>query len=537
MNFEDDNICDCETVFHLANLLNIDVKKLLFFAYKNAGLYNHYKIKKSSGGEREISAPIEALKTINRKLTFQLNEIYSEHLPSSVHGFVSDRSIVTNAKNHLNKRYVLNIDLENFFGTINSGRVMGLLRGYPFNFNKSLASVITGITTYNNSLPQGAPSSPVISNMICRKLDMELIKLAKENSWVYSRYADDITISTNVLTESLASKIKEDVILGIEIRKIIKRNGFSINKAKIRLARPNQSKWVTGVKVNNELNVSRKFIRQVRSMLYSLEKSKTTIDILSNPETLILLNIVRGKISHVGNVKSKENLTYIKLYNRLCELEGKVHKRIPESLKEKYKENVLVIKTSLGYASGFFIRENVIVTAAHTIGLEERSVDITTRRMRLPVEFKGANVIFVDRAKDFAILYTISSSFSKAVFDVDFGDRSFDHDIDYVSVGYGGFRSNLTYWSDVAVVDQKIVQIENLDGNINYHVNSPMWSGMSGGPVISQKTGSVVGYITFGSPSLNSGQEVKNHVFRSISNIPLEYRPVKERTGQLFIPF
>jgi hypothetical protein len=531
IDFEGNDIRDCKTVFQLADLLKLDINSLFFFAYNNQKLYTHYEINKKSGGKRKISAPTEALKTTCRKLALYFNEVYSENLPTSVHGFLFDRSIVTNASNHLAKKFVLNIDLENFFETINAGRVIGLLRSYPFYFSNRLSSIITGIVTYENTLPQGSPTSPVISNMICRKLDKDLIRLAKVNNWIYSRYADDITISTNVLSKNLIVKTGKDLSIGIDLKKIISQNGFLINQKKIRLAGPNHSKWVTGVKVNRELNVSRKFIRQVRSLLHRLEKLNLDPEILKKDHSSSL-NIIRGKISHIGNIRTKEDLIFIKLYNRLCDLEGDVSKRVPESAKDKYKENIVVIKTTLGYGSGFIITKNIIVTAAHLIGPNDRTVEIAIRKMKLTVESKGANVIHVDQLKDLAILYTNSSSFDGVVFETDFGAKSYDHNTNYVSLGYGGFRASQSLWTDVAVLDQQIVQTEVVDGNTNYFVNNPMWSGMSGGPVISLKSGLVVGYIVYGSTSLQTGQDVKSHVFRSISNVPVEYRPVNKETDQ-----
>lgn len=528
IKFENEYISDCCNIFELAELLKITPKTLLFFAYNNKELYDHYKIKKKSGGERIISAPTEALKTICRKLALLFNDVYEEHLPLPVHGFVNRRSIVTNARNHLSKRYVLNIDLKDFFGTINTGRVMGLFGAYPFRFNSKLSSVIAGIVTHNNALPQGSPASPVISNMICRKLDLAFLKLAASNNWVYSRYADDITISSNVLNNQLVIEAGSTLKPGKLIQKIINENGFRINEDKIRLARPNQSKWVTGVKVNDKLNVSRKFIKVVRSMLYSIEKEKALKGVSFKPDQR-LLSIIGGKISHVGNVKGRDNIIFIKLYNRWRDLMEDIHKRIPESAREKYMDNVLIIKSSLGYGSGFFITERIIVTAAHVIGPEDLNFEISIRKMKLPVEFKGATLVEIDRTRDFAILHTYSNAFSKSVFNADYSGKNYDYNTQYISMGYGGFRSGGKYWSDVCIVDQKISQIEiDSENNVDYLVSNPMWSGMSGGPVISEKTGLVVGYIVRGSDSLASGHDVKSHIFRPITNIPVEFRGINK---------
>jgi retron-type reverse transcriptase len=527
IHYEND-IRECGTVFSLAKLLNLEVKTLLFFAYNNDKLYSHYKIKKKTGGERNISAPIEALKTTCAKINFYLNEIYSEYLPQASHGFVPQRSIITNAKKHLSKRYILNIDIEDFFGTINTGRVIGLFKGYPFLFNKAQASILAGLVTHNNALPQGSPCSPVISNMICFRLDKELTVLAQSKGWIYSRYADDITISSNKLTDDLATKVGPGVNPGKIIVKILNQNGFVINKKKTRLSSPLQSKWVTGIKVNEGLNVSRKLIRQVRAMLnawekYDYKQAQIHYNKLYSVKEKNFSAVVRGKIDYIGNIKSKNNITYIKLYNRLCNLENKYHNKIPESFKDRCVRDVLVIKSEKGFGSGFFINKNFIVTAAHLLTDGEKSVHITTKERKLPVEFKSASVIYVNKEQDFAILGTYSK-FPNSIFEADFRKRDLDINTDYLSVGYGGFRSNETFWTDPCIVDQKILQLQGNGAQIEFVVGNPMWSGMSGGPVINQKTKLVVGYIVNGAETIQNGREIKSHIFRPISNIPEEYR-------------
>ena len=538
-----DDIRECGTVFSLAQLLNVEVKTLLFFAYKNDDLYCQYKIKKKTGGERIISAPVEALKTVCQKLNFHLNEIYSEYLPQSAQGFVYNRNTITNAKKHLHKKYVLNIDIEDFFGSINTGRVMGLFKTHPFLFSKPQASILAGLVTHKNSLPQGSPCSPVISNMICLRLDKELTFLAQSKGWVYTRYADDITISSNNLNDDLAIAVGQGFIPGKRIVKIINDNGFVINKKKTRLANPFQSKWVTGVKVNENTNVSRKLIRQVRAILnawevYNHENAQIYFNRFYKGQERNIAAVVRGKINYIGDVKSKTNLIYIRLYNRLCDLENKPHKKIPESFKDRCIRDVLVIKSQKGFGSGFFIHKNYIVTAAHLLTDGERSVQITTKEKRLPVEFKSASILFVNKDQDFAILGTYSE-FPNSIFEGDFRGRNLDMNNDYISIGYGGFRADNTFWTDPCAVDQTIVQIQATASGPSFLVANPMWSGMSGGPVFSKTTGLVVGYITNGSTTIQDGRDVQSHIFRPISNIPLEYRNVVNSRAETLetIPF
>lgn len=124
---------------------------------------------------------------------------FENNIKSNIsHAFTKDKSIITNAEIHKNKRFVLNIDLEDFFKSFHFGRVQGYFeKNKNFLFPKNIATVLAQLTCYNGSLPQGAPSSPIITNLICNILDMKLLKIAKKYKLDYSRYADDLTFSTN----------------------------------------------------------------------------------------------------------------------------------------------------------------------------------------------------------------------------------------------------------------------------------------------------------------------------------------------------
>lgn len=530
----DEDIRDCENMTDLANLLGLNLKTLLFLAYKNEHLYKHYRIKKKSGGYRDIHAPDEALKTACKKLNYHLSEVYEEYIPNSVHGFVYNRGIVSNAERHLVRKYVLNVDLENFFETVNSGRIMGLFKRHPFRFSKNLRSVLAGLTTYENHLPQGSPCSPVLANMICFRLDKEMIRLASKHGWRYTRYADDITISCNELDDNLATIKGEKVLVGEKIIHTIEKNGFTLNPKKTRLAVPNASKWVTGVKVNKKCNVSRKRIRQARAMLnawevYGEDRAEEEFNRKYNPgRNKKYSEVLRGRIDHIGNVRGKDDIIYRRLYNRLCDLEGKYENRLPETLKDIYLDKVLIIKSSQGYGSGFFINDQIIVTCAHVVE-SDRNVTFTTRDKKMPVEFKGASVLYVDKEKDIAILYT-ASRHPELMFNCSHRKthQAFNTDEEYVSIGYGGFRTDDAFWSDPAAVDQKIVQKEELGGINSYRVSNAMWSGMSGGPMISKKSGKVDGYIVEGAQTQEGGTDIKSFKFYPVSNIPIEYIKIEK---------
>jgi RNA-directed DNA polymerase len=140
-----------------------------------------------------ISAPDKRLKFLQRKLADKLTELYRPRNP--VHGFVAERSVKTNALVHLHRRFVVNIDLKDFLPTISQNRVEGMLSS--LGIDARVAEIIARICCNNGHLPQGAPSSPVLSNMICFRLDKKLMGIAKEARCIYTRYADDITLSSH----------------------------------------------------------------------------------------------------------------------------------------------------------------------------------------------------------------------------------------------------------------------------------------------------------------------------------------------------
>ncbi|MDD3855392.1 reverse transcriptase domain-containing protein [Sulfurimonas sp.] len=283
--------------------------------------YAQKSITKKNGGTRKLSIPPSFTKTMQIKVNKLLQEQYIP--PKPVHGFIKSendcsKNIITNASQHTKKSIVINVDIEGFFDSINFGRVRGLFLSEPFNIDERIATRLAQLTVHDNKLPQGAPTSPIISNFICKRMDHNLIKLAKDFSLSYSRYADDITFSSykiNLNTEKII----------LEVEKIIIENGFKINPLKTRIQTSNHSQIVTGLKVNQKVNVSRKYVKQIRSMLYSWystglkeaseihfkKYNKQPNKYLSDKDKSFR-NILIGKINFLGLVKGKDDPLYIK---------------------------------------------------------------------------------------------------------------------------------------------------------------------------------------------------------------------------------
>ncbi|MEQ1652529.1 MAG: reverse transcriptase domain-containing protein, partial [Hyphomicrobium sp.] len=226
---------------------------------------------------RQISAPRGLTRDLQYKVLPILQQVFDAH--PGAHGFIKSRSVVSNASGHTGQRLVLNIDLKDFFPSINFGRVRGLFMSKAFGMGPSAAAIFAQICTFKNGLPQGAPTSPVLSNFMATNLDRQLSRLARQNRMHYSRYADDITFSTSAQAFPASIAVfeakeigKAEVKIGETLENIIKANGFSINAKKVRLQRHFEHQSVTGLCVNAKVNVERQRIRQVRAMIHAWQK-------------------------------------------------------------------------------------------------------------------------------------------------------------------------------------------------------------------------------------------------------------------------
>ncbi|WP_256140044.1 retron Ec67 family RNA-directed DNA polymerase/endonuclease [Xanthomonas vasicola] len=273
----------CTTIGELALLLGFQAKTLGYIAWglPSATKYSTFAIPKRSGGKRTIHAPSPQLKLAQGKLSILLQacekeieeELGVKH--TVAHGFKLGRSILTNADVHRRQRYVLNFDLSDFFGTINFGRVRGfLINNRNFQLHPDVATLIAQITCHKDMLPQGSPTSPVISNLIGNILDVRLSKVARANGCAYTRYADDITISTSQteFPKAIANQVDSTSgwTLAKDVEQAVAACGFRINHAKTRLLHHRSRQDVTGIVVNRHVNVNTDYRRAVRAMVNNL---------------------------------------------------------------------------------------------------------------------------------------------------------------------------------------------------------------------------------------------------------------------------
>jgi RNA-directed DNA polymerase len=302
----------------------ISLKSLTWYSNTTlkATRYHAFTIPKKRGGKRPIYAPVRPLKIIQQCLNLIFQSVFSPH--KAAMGFVPGKSIVSNAQEHVGKYYILNLDLENFFPSINFHRVKACLQLPPFNLTgdrEPLAFLLANLCCEQHPtqpkqafLPQGAPTSPVITNIVCQQLDRRLTGLAKRFGATYTRYADDLTFS------SYTNVYQADGEFWQELQRIIADQRFTINAQKTRLQKAGYRQEVTGLVVNEKMNISQTYLREVRQLLYIwkkygevaatekfLEKRKIPADAKKKP---VLVNVLDGKLLYLKMVRGSNDALY-----------------------------------------------------------------------------------------------------------------------------------------------------------------------------------------------------------------------------------
>ena len=303
---------------------------------RNKASYKTFTIPKKSGGVREISAPVKMLKSFQTYVSRILQAIYQA--PECVTGFVPAKSVVDNAERHVGMRYVFNTDLKDFFPSISQARVWGALKTRPFSFPEVVASAIAGLCCIEvpvkggkplHVLPQGSPCSPVLTNIVCHNLDWKLNGLAKRFHMRYSRYADDITFSSEHYV------YQEDGEFMKELRTIVEGQRFTFNDKKTRLQKRGERQEVTGLVVSDKVNVAREYVRDLDNLLYIWERhghnaafakfisryvpKQNLHSFGSNPD---MKSVIMGKLMYLKMVKGEDSPVWNRLqkqFNRLAD--------------------------------------------------------------------------------------------------------------------------------------------------------------------------------------------------------------------------
>ncbi len=259
----------------VAALVGVEVSELEALMRPGTGAgsgYVEFEVPKRSGGVRRISAPRARLKEVQRAILTKI----LEHMPAheAAHGFVKGRSTVSNAAPHTGATVVVRVDLEDFFPTVHYRRVRGLFRAH--GYGDEVASVLAGLTTHRpklpdgtvvwpGALPQGAPTSPAIANLVCRRMDARLSALAKKLGATYTRYADDLSFSFKSPPEKMGRFLWW-------VNAILQQEGFSENGPKRRVMRRGLRQRVTGLTVNQQVSIPREDRRRFKAILANCRK-------------------------------------------------------------------------------------------------------------------------------------------------------------------------------------------------------------------------------------------------------------------------
>ncbi|RLA13344.1 MAG: Retron-type RNA-directed DNA polymerase [Gammaproteobacteria bacterium] len=500
----------------LASYFGITYPVLTKIIYKtdDAYKYHQFQIPKKNGGYRKIASPSKKLKLIQE----QLKDVFYEIYPTkpSAHGFAKDKSIVTNAERHLDKRFIFNIDLSDFFGSIHFGRVRNLFKSSPFYFNNTVSTILAQICCFNNSLPQGAPTSPILSNMIAWKLDSQLQHLAKLTNSTYTRYADDISFSFT----SKKRRLPEEIIIlrddegspGHALTHIIEENGFNINYEKVRLCSAFSRMEVTGLTVNEFLNVRRQYVRQISSMLYAWRKhgyvlaanefnEKYDKRYRASKKPKSFLYVVKGKLAFLRSVRTGRDAIFNKLakqFNDLVEDEYKF-KIIEVTDPEINAISALWIieacyddekgEAVITQGSAFQLKGIGIVTCAHVVSekgkvfgsLEAFKHSDPTVRYELKVERICAH-------RDVAICsILVKEGIEPPEYGIEKSLNPIEMQQSVKLLGFPAYAPGQSHY----IVDSKVAKVYKQSAVNKFEIDSLIREGNSGGPIIDAESNAV----------------------------------------------
>jgi RNA-directed DNA polymerase len=266
-------------------------------ARRSKFLYQAFQIKKRNGSERQIESPNQELKGIQSWILTNILEAVP--LSDSVHGFRKNHSIRTNALPHLGRHYLISFDIKDFFPSITSEKVFNAIKDTT-SCNDDLTLMIVSLCTYENHLPQGGVTSPCLANIVFTNIDRAIENICNRSRVVYTRYADDLTLSSN--DKPRLHKMFES------IQKIIESDGFTLNESKTRYISRKNRVLVTGLTLNSEkLSIGRTTKKNLRSQIYRY--------IICSDKTME--NQIIGMLSYLKNIEPDTYASFLVYINRL----------------------------------------------------------------------------------------------------------------------------------------------------------------------------------------------------------------------------
>ncbi|OUO35056.1 reverse transcriptase domain-containing protein [Olsenella sp. An290] len=525
----------------LAEYCGVSWDELKMLAYANRiKRYTEWLVPKRNGeGFRRISSPMANLRRVQRAIANGLSEFYSPL--KCVYGFVCERNVAMNALQHARKRTVLTLDLKDFFPSISAPRVRGLFMK-AMDFPQDVADTLTNLVCYEGSLPQGAPTSPVISNMICFKMDRALLNFAANSGFTYTRYADDLVFSsTSAYSARKMVDQGKNVVDGINrfIIDTIESNGFEINERKVHVANRGSRQIVNGIIVNQKCNIRRSQYREFRALFhrwiregcssaaaayFGNKKNHCYKAKLCDGDELCdeksFVRHIRGRLDYfsmVVGVNGHPTEPMAKLWTLFHQA---AHERVPYLTFEKSAVQLSYVFDSkekndavAAESSGVIVRD-ILLTCAH--GLPEESTDANGDAV--PIEIRTA---FDER------FYIKASSFRKCsgfdfafvLLDAKLGNMG----VRSINTAYLPQAGETIYASGYAggKMPSHCVQasvLPNRYGNGSIVVDRAFIKGMSGGPVFNTRH-EVIGIVLKGSDESSYSRDGEFLPFSAIADL------------------
>lgn len=507
------------SVEDLARLLDVTPKQLATYTYGRGRQYRTSEVQKRRGGVRTISRPSSGLKILQQKLAELLQSAYRPR--TCVHGFVPGRSIATNAQAHSDRRWVFNVDLRDFFPSINFGRVRGRLMARPFSLPANVATVCAQLCCFENELPQGAPSSPLLSNIVCSGMDARLERLAKRYGCSFTRYADDLTFSCDapVFPAEIGYQVSgsgSEATVGEALTSVINDSGFEVHDEKIRLQRFDSRQVVTGLTVNRFPNVSRKRIRRVRAMLrawqvfghdaaesHFFERYDNKHRPLGTPR---FAQVVKGHIDFIGMVRGNSDTIYNELLEEFASLpEGyrpRPRSKRPRDHLPTFEDALWLVEWEWGQGTAFELDGIGLVTCSHVFRGTDGSGHLVETRTaevwqpRAPDLRYEAKLNRSDYHRDLAILEFAGSSGRP----LPVGPTSqLPVGSEVWAAGYPNHGPGSGLWRD----EGRITRHDHHIRSPRFTVGFPIIQGASGCPVLDAKE-RVVGIASMGAESFEA---------------------------------
>lgn len=293
---------------------NKKIKKLYIISNNIKKYYKSFIIKKRNGKNRNILSPYTELKKIQLNI---LNELLYDKKPSSyAKAYIKKISLIDNVKIHKGYNYILKLDIKNFFESISFVDIYNIYK--EFGFSNRICGLLAHLTTYDDYLPQGSPTSPYLSNLVLRNIDYTIGAWCNQNNINYTRYSDDMTFSMN--------KYNKDLIRFIRVS--LYKYGLELNNDKICLINSSNQQKITGIVVNNKLQVDIKYRKKIRQEMYYLNKY--------------------GINEHLKRIKYEDKNKYIKsLYGRIIfvlsiDKNNKEFNKYKKEIKERFFKSLYI---------------------------------------------------------------------------------------------------------------------------------------------------------------------------------------------------